>query len=135
MGYDVFVSYAHADAVVVKEVVARLRRRGMRVAMDEVVLAPGTPLIHGVEQAIRDSAHGLLVFSADSMASGWVTNEYYVLMQRSIEAGQLFIPVLIDDVPLPEFARTRFYSDLRNVTDEVFDKRMDQLAEALRAAR
>lgn len=133
--YDVFVSYSHTDAVVVKEVVARLQQRGIRVALDEVVLRPGTPLLHGVEQAIRDSSHGLLVFSMDSMASGWVTNEYYLLMQRSIETGQLFIPVVIDDVPLPEFASTRFYSDLRSVTDEMFDTRIDQLAEALRAAR
>lgn len=132
--YDVFVSYSHADAALIKNLVARLQRRGIRVALDEVVLQPGTPLIHGVEQAIRNSTHGLLVFSKASTASGWVTNEYYVLMQRSIESGQLFIPVLLEDVPLPEFALTRFYSDLRDVTEEVFDQRLDQLVEALRAA-
>ncbi|MEW9534458.1 toll/interleukin-1 receptor domain-containing protein [Microbispora sp. NPDC049125] len=131
--YDVFVSYSHEDAVLVKDLVARLERRGVRVAIDEVVMRPGTPLIHAVEQAIRDSAHGLLVFSAASTASGWVTNEYYVLMQRSIETGQLFVPVLIEDVPLPEFARSRFYSDLRDATDALLDERAGEIVEALRA--
>ncbi|MFC6080633.1 toll/interleukin-1 receptor domain-containing protein [Sphaerisporangium aureirubrum] len=134
MTYDVFVSYSHDDKNLVKDLVERLGRRGVRVVRDEVVMRPGTPLVHAVEQAIRDAAHGLLVFSEASMASGWVTNEYYVLMQRSIENGQLFIPVLADDVPLPELARSRFYSDLRDVTGEVFDQRADALAEALRVA-
>ncbi|MFC4531557.1 toll/interleukin-1 receptor domain-containing protein [Sphaerisporangium dianthi] len=132
--YDVFVSYSHDDAKLVKDLVERLRHRGIRVALDEVFMRPGTPLVHGIEKTIRESAHGLLVFSHASMASGWVTNEYYILIQRSIETGQLFIPVRTDDVPLPEFARTRFYSDLCDVGDDVFDERMDQLAEALRAA-
>ncbi|MEO3807595.1 toll/interleukin-1 receptor domain-containing protein [Sphaerisporangium sp. B11E5] len=134
VNHDVFVSYSHDDASLVRDLVEHLGCRGVGVVLDEVVMRPGVPLVHAVEQAIRDAAHGLLVFSKASVASGWVTNEYYVLMQRAIETGQLFIPVLIDDVPLPEFARTRYYSDLRDRTGETLGRRADEIAEALRAA-
>lgn len=131
-GYDVFISYAHEDGDLVRDLAERLRRRGLNIALDEVVLAPGMPLVHGVEEAIRNSSHGMLVFSPASMASGWVRNEYYLLMQRSFETGRLFIPVLVKDVDLPEFARTRFHSDLRDVSDATYDQRVTKLAEALR---
>jgi hypothetical protein len=132
--YDVFISYAHEEAELVRALADRLVRRGLRVAFDEVVMLPGKPVLHAVEQAIRESAHGLLVFSRSSLSSGWVTNEYYLLMQRSIETGRLFIPVLVHDVELPEFARTRFYCDLRESSDVILEERAESLTKALHNA-
>jgi TIR domain len=83
--YDVFVSYSHNDLDWVTEFAARLESGGLRVARDEVFLKPGDLLVHAIEQAIRESAHGILVFSRASIASGWVQQEYAALMQRSIE--------------------------------------------------
>jgi len=98
--HDVFISYSHDDIDWVASFAERLARNGFRIARDEVVIKPGDVLVHAIEQAIRDSAHGILVFSSASVASGWVRQEYATLMQRSIEKGLRFIPVVIDDVEL-----------------------------------
>ncbi len=135
--YDVFVSYSHDDADIVTDLAERLERRGIRVAYDKVLVQPGSIIFHEVEEAIRKSAHGLLVFSPASMASGPVMNEYYVLLQRSMYNGQLLIPVLVEDVKtedLPEFVKIRFYSDLRDVSDARFDQRVDEIVKAIRKA-
>jgi hypothetical protein len=130
--YDVFISYSHDDFDWVTEFAERLEREGFRVARDEVILKPGDVLVHAIEQAIRDSADGILVFSQASVASGWVQQEYAALMQRSIEDRMRFIPVVIDDVELPGFAATRYYADFRHATSTEYDRLLGKIAEALR---
>lgn len=130
--YDVFVSYSHDDGEWVREFAGRLEREGLKVARDAVVLRPGDVLLHVIEDAIRNSAHGILVFSPASLASGWVKQEYATLMQRSIEKGLRFIPVVIEDVELPEFAATRYCADFRRVTDAEYDQLVAKLVRALR---
>lgn len=131
--YDVFVSYSHDDLDWVTDFAWQLEGQGFRVARDEVVLKPGDLLVHAIEQAIRDSAHGILVFSTASVASGWVQQEYAALMQRSIQAGLRFIPVVIDDVELPGFAATRYYADFRDVSAAGYDRLIAKITEALRS--
>ncbi|MPY56984.1 toll/interleukin-1 receptor domain-containing protein [Streptomyces spongiae] len=135
--YDVFVSYGREDADWVRSFAARLRDKGLNVAYDEVVSRPGGIRVHTVETAIREAAHGLLVFSPASMNSGWVRQEYAALMQPSIESGRLFIPVVLGDVELPEFAATRYFADFRGLGDGsghdgVYERRVDEIARALR---
>lgn len=129
--YDVFISYSHDDLDWVSRFAARLEAEGFTVARDEVVLRPGDILVHAIEQAIRDSAHAILVFSPASVASGWVRQEYATLMQRSIEQGVRFIPVIIADVELPAFAAARYYVDFRHVSRAEYDKRIGAIAGAL----
>jgi TIR domain len=129
--YDVFVSYSHADIDWVRKFTQRLTDTGLQVARDEVFLGPGDVLVHAIEQAILNSAHGILVFSPESVASKWVKQEYATLMQRSIENGQLFIPVIIGDAELPAFAATRYYADFRHVSDEEYDRLISKIAESL----
>ncbi|TDC79135.1 toll/interleukin-1 receptor domain-containing protein [Actinomadura sp. 7K507] len=114
--YDAFISYSHADANWVLDFCEDLEKNGLKIARDEIFLDAGDILIHAVEKAIRDSSHGILVFSPDSLNSGWVKQEYATLMQQSIEEGRRFIPVIIKDVELPTFAATRYYADFRNIT-------------------
>jgi TIR domain len=130
--YDVFVSYSHADADWVRPFAERLEREGVHVAYDEVVLKPGDKVVHTLQQAILDSAHGLLVYSKASKASGWVDLEYETLIQQTTRTGQRFIPLLIEDVELPLFAQNFFYSDFRNVTRKQYDERIADLVKALR---
>ena len=132
--YDVFISYSHADIEWVTKFAGRLESEGFRVARDEVALKSGDILVHAIEQAIRDSAHGILVFSSASIASGWVQQEYATLMQRSIENGLRFIPVVIEDIELPVFAATRYYTDFRHVTKAEYDRLIAKISEALRGS-
>ncbi len=132
--YDVFVSYGPEDAEWVRTFAGRLGEKGLRVAYDEVVSRPGGIRVHTVEAAIRAATHGLLVFSPASVGNGWVDQEYAALMQRSIEDGVRFIPVVVGDVRLPEFAATRYFVDFRPAHDCAgYERRVDEIAEALRS--
>jgi hypothetical protein len=133
-GYDVFISYAHEDTNWATNFAGRLESCGLKVARDEVVLQPGDILVHRIEQAIRESAHGILVFSRASAASKWAGQEYASLMQRSIETGQRFIPVVIDDVDLPSFAATRYYADFRDASETDYAQMIARISAALRSA-
>ena len=131
--YDAFVSYSHADMGWVTDFTRRLEAEGLHLARDEVFLQPGDIVVHAIEQAIRDSAHGILVFSQASVSSGWVLQEYTALMRRSIEDGHRFIPVRIDDAELPEFAATRLGADFRDADDRRYNWEIARIARALRS--
>ncbi|GAA0945496.1 hypothetical protein GCM10009554_40390 [Kribbella koreensis] len=131
--YDVFVSYAHEDLDWVLGLATQLEGAGLVVARDEVILKPGDLLVHTIEEAIRDSADSILVFSPASVASGWVQQEYAALMQRSIEAHRRFIPVVIEDVELPAFAATRYYADFRDVSDTEYERVVAKIIAALQS--
>ena len=131
--YDAFISYSHADMEWVTGFTRRLTDEGLRVARDEVFLQLGDSVVHGIEQAIRDSAHGILVFSPASVSSDWVRQEYSALMRRSIEEGRRFIPVIIGDVELPEFAATRLAVDFRELGEDDYGPVIAKIAAALRS--
>jgi hypothetical protein len=132
--YDVFISYAHADEADVTRLAKALHRCGVRVALDKMFMGPAKIIVHEVDTAIRDSVHGLVVFSPDALASAWVRNEYAALMRRSIEMDRLFVPVLIRDTrvdDLPELARTRYFTDLRDASSAVYGRQVKELAVVL----
>jgi hypothetical protein len=131
--YDAFISYSHADKQWVTDFAARLADEGLRIARDEVFLQFGDDVTHSIEQAIRDSAHGILVFSPASVSSGWVRLEYSAMMRRSIENGRRFIPVIIGDVELPEFAATRLAADFRKLGADEHGPVITKIAAALRS--
>ncbi|MGK5551455.1 toll/interleukin-1 receptor domain-containing protein [Actinomadura kijaniata] len=132
--YDVYVSYAPADRNWVREFAARLQGQGVRVAYDEVLLRPGDVRVHRLEEAVRESLNGLLVFSRVSMGDGWVADEYALLIERSARTRQRFVPVVIEDVVLPEFAATRYHCDFRGLSpdDARYSEQVAQIARAVR---
>lgn len=63
-----------------------------------------------------------------------VRQEYAALMQRSIEDGVRFIPVVVGDVTLPAFAATRYHVDFRQARAGAgYERRVDEIAQALRS--
>ncbi|WP_067488511.1 tetratricopeptide repeat protein [Actinomadura hibisca] len=129
---SVFISYAPTDAAWVRALTPPLLEAGVAIAYDALVLGPGAVAVHRLEDAIRDSAAGLLITSRAALSEAWVREEYAALMRRSIEGGRRFVPVLIEDVELPEFAANRYCCDLRNADGEEFARRVSELARVLR---
>ncbi|MQY15782.1 hypothetical protein SRB5_59730 [Streptomyces sp. RB5] len=134
--YDVFIAYADTDAPWVRDFAARLTARGVRVAYDELLAQPGGVRVHTLERAIRDAAHGLLVFGPGVRDDGWVRREYAALMRRSLEnEAQRFVPVLIGDpgepLDLPEFAEVLYPADFRGADDAAYDRLCEQITRAV----
>lgn len=128
---SVFISYAHADRELVLPLAIRLRAEGFDVFIDEWGIAPGDVVTAELESAMNRSDAGIVVFSTTSVARLWVMEEYYALLFRAVIGRGRLIPVVLDDVPLPEFAGNRQAVDLRG--DEVsWRAAVDQLVAGLR---
>ncbi|MEU8207526.1 TIR domain-containing protein, partial [Streptosporangium sp. NPDC049046] len=129
---DAYISHAPRDAEWVRWLADRLRAEGLEVTYGEVLRSPGAIVVEVIEKAIRDAAHGILVLSRASLTDPWVRQAYASLVRRSVEGRQRLIPVLIEDVELPEFAADRFWVDLSSVDGHDHDRRLDELVRALR---
>lgn len=72
----VFISYSRNDEQVMRRIVTFLRRRGIKVWVDNEGLIPGTPVWEAeIEKAIIGSYAVVVVLSPDSRASEWVGRE------------------------------------------------------------
>ncbi|MBV9379354.1 MAG: toll/interleukin-1 receptor domain-containing protein [Streptosporangiaceae bacterium] len=129
--YDVFVSYAEADARWAQDLAAGLRRHGLSVFL-AAWISPGLVVLLEKEKALLESAHGVLVFSRATMAQPAVAEEYVVLLSQAHSRGGRFIPVVIDDVVLPPFAAIRQPLDFRPVSGPAYDGKVAELARAVR---
>ncbi|MFE4972747.1 toll/interleukin-1 receptor domain-containing protein [Kitasatospora sp. NPDC056651] len=129
--YDAFVSYAEVDAEAAQTLATRLRAEGLRVFLAEWI---GPGLVESLEKeaALRVTANGILLFSSATMNNAAIRDEYAVLLQRVHTGGRRFIPVLVDDVELPPFARIRRPADLRNPGSAPYDASLAALVRAVR---
>ncbi|MBU2670975.1 toll/interleukin-1 receptor domain-containing protein [Actinoplanes bogorensis] len=127
--YDVFVSYAEDDKDRATWLANGLQSRGLQVFLKEWV---GPGLIEQAEQerALDATANGVLLFSTSTMTQPDIRQEYAALLERVHTTGRRFVPVLIDDVDLPPFARIRKPLDLTDRRHD--DANLDRLAQALR---
>ncbi len=58
--YDVFISYAHADAAHVHRLAENLHNAGLEVFYDEWEIAPGDVLVHQLDRGLLNSLNGIL---------------------------------------------------------------------------
>ncbi|MCP9958011.1 toll/interleukin-1 receptor domain-containing protein [Streptomyces sudanensis] len=130
--YDVFISYAEADSESAEALASRLRAEGLRVFLAEWI-GPGLVESLEKEEALRASANGLLIFSSATMNDAAIRDEYAALLQRVHSGGRRFIPVLMEDVDLPPFARIRRPVDLRASGGRRFDEGLATLVRAVRS--
>ncbi len=94
---DVFISYAHEDRSVVRELVHSLTRAGFSVWWDRE-LAVGAELALTIERELAQARCVIVVWSIASVRSNWVIGE----SNAALDAGNL-VPIVVDDarIPLP----------------------------------
>jgi TIR domain/LGFP repeat len=125
--FDVFISYSHQDLKFTEALAERLEAAGGQVFLDKWEIVPGDVLTHRLDDGIRRSRAGILVFSPAATASRWVMEEYAAL----INSGRRFIPVLYRDTELPPIAAARVHVDFRDATDSQFELKVTELVRAL----
>jgi len=130
--WDVFVSYAHADAEWVSTLVENLSALGVRVFFDAWEIGPGSVITTKLDEGLRRSNNGVLVVSPNSVGRPWVLEEYASLLGRACSSGRLLIPVLYRDAPLPAMLKNRRSIDFRNVDAATYLARVRILAAALK---
>lgn len=117
--YNVFISYRSLNRPWVINLYDALNRAGHSVFLDQRVLVPGQPLQRSIEDALERSQSGVLVWSKESAESKWVREEYDVLRGRMRDEPDsfFFVPVRLDNAPLPAFARTQNYLNFSQYPD------------------
>src|SRR5262245_50110775 len=125
--FDVFVSYCAADNDwVCVELVPRLAKVRLRVAIETDTFIYGVPYLENVERAVRNSRFTIAVISPD-----WLTdrlaNYTQVMAQTAAVAGQIFrfVPLLIRAAKVPPAL------ELLTVADFTNPARMNAVWEAL----
>src|SRR6185437_11897109 len=133
-GWDVFVSYGHEDAGWVRVLAGNLHRAGFDVFLDEWELVGGDRFAGRLEEAIRNSASGVLVVSPHALSRPWVQEEYEALLRQAVEQpGRRLIPVLYADAELPVFLGNRLWVDFRGMatTGPQYEARLGELVRYL----
>jgi len=133
--FDAFISYGHQDQAWVHTLAENLQRAGLRVFLDAWEILPGDVVVHQLERGLLSSRNGVLVVSPASVTRPWVQQEYAVMVERAVQGSQRLIPVLLGDVEVPPFAATRLWVDFRGADGPEYQRRVRQLAVALRSER
>jgi len=134
--YDVFISYARADAPEwVRTLAETLHRKGFEAFWDGWEIGPGDVLVHELDRGLLASRNGVLVVTKSAFARPFVRAEYAAMMTRAIEGRQRLIPVLLDDVELPPLLASRVWIDFRGADGPEYEHKVDELARALRGEK
>jgi tetratricopeptide (TPR) repeat protein len=116
--WNVFLSYRSVNRPWVLNLYDILRQQGQQVFIDQCVLKPGDPLIKRLQDALKTSQAGMLIWSRSTSDSEWVAREYETLETLSTEkTGFHFVPVALDGSKLPLFASNRIYLDFSSYPD------------------
>lgn len=83
-------------------------------------------------EGIDAAANGILIFSRTSVAQREVMDDYAALLGRVHNGGKRFIPVLIDDVPLPTFARIRRPVNFTPAESGTYEQKVIRLLKAVK---
>jgi len=126
--YDAFISYADADEDKAEWLAQGLRARGLRIFLAKWIDV-GLVEYAEKERALADSANGILLFSSTTMSRPDIRDEYAALLQRVHSSGRRFVPVVVEKVELPPFARIRRPLDLVDRGNEAVA--LDELARAI----
>lgn len=125
--FDVFLCHNSEDKAGVKRIGEELKKRGLKVWLDEWELRPGLPWQRALEEQI-ESIKSAAVFVGESGMGPWQKMETEGFLGEFVERGCPVIPVILDGCPkepkLPVFLRGFAWVDLRKGT---FKEGIDKL--------
>jgi hypothetical protein len=111
----VFLSHSHADKPFVRRLASHLRHHGHIVWIDEAEILVGDSLITKIGEGLDRVEYVLAVLSKTSVKSEWVKKELDIAMNKEIGAKRVVVlPILLDDVDLPQFLVGKKYADFRD---------------------
>jgi hypothetical protein len=101
--YDVFVSYHHSDAPLVRDLVQALKKHHLTVWYDDESIRAGESFMRGVEEALEQSQVFLCVISPNYVASQWGSFEFGVALGRAASSPKTtyILPVLVKPAVAP----------------------------------
>lgn len=112
---DVFLSHNSEDKPYAKSLATALQLVGCQVWLAAWKIRPGDSILGTVNEGLEQFDIFLLVWSSSAAASRWVEFEVNSALTRAIHNPSCkFIPVILDDTPLPPIIQDIAYSDARD---------------------
>jgi hypothetical protein len=130
--YDVFISYGREDIDWVRTLAENLYRAGLEVFFDEWDILAGDIIGLRREEGLRTATAGIVVLSPNSVRPAWVNEEYFALLERATGGQHRLIPVLLGEVELPPFVKSRKYIDFCGADKFTYRRRFEELVGAVR---
>jgi small GTP-binding protein len=120
VAWDVFLSHSSKDISPARELAGKLRRSGLRVWWNESI-KPGQDWNEQIREALASSRTIVFFMSKNAFASEWVNLEWQTSLFRDpANQKRRFVPLLLEDTPIPEpLARYR-YIDWRDRSSESY---------------
>ena len=116
--FDVFLSHNSVDKKWVIKLKEDLERYGVSVWLDKDEIRPGDLFAKALEQGLSEAGSVALIISPESVASGWVEEEYYraLSLTKKPEAPLQLIPVILRTAEIPSFIESRTHVNFKDET-------------------
>lgn len=127
----VFVSHASEDSDrFARRFAERLRAGGCRVWFDEWEILPGDSLVDKVfDEGLKNADTMVIVLSVNSVDKPWVREELNAGFLKRLEGRCRLIPVVLDDVDVPEAMRSTVWQKIRDL--DSYDEELDRILRAI----
>ena len=94
MIHDVFISHATEDKEsFVNELVEELKKRNVKVWVDDLKIKWGDPLRKSIDEGLKKSRFGIVVISKHFIAKGWTQYELDGLFEKEMSGGKVILPI------------------------------------------
>lgn len=114
----IFISHSSPDKEFVRHLTDRIEEEGFSPWLDERDLIVGDPLPETIAEALQSARVVLVVISRASVASRWLRYELNIATERMIKGECRVIPIVVDDVRLPNEVRALLYANCRESLDQ-----------------
>jgi hypothetical protein len=125
-----FISYAHEDQVLARDIAYGLQAADLGVEIDEEMLAGGDSIINRVAEGTKQVEFVIALVSRHSVGSNWCKYELALAMTDEVTLpGTKVIPVKVDNVEMPALLRDKLYRSIdRDGVDGVVKKLVADIA-------
>jgi hypothetical protein len=112
----VFLSHAHADKPIVRQIAAGLGKHGIDVWIDDAELSIGDSLVAYIERGLDSADFVVFFLSTASVNSQWARQELNIAISRQASGsrGAVVLPVMLEDAEIPALLRDVMYLDMRS---------------------
>jgi len=91
--WDAFISYAHEDHELARDIAEALEARGLKVWIDETALQIGDSLRRAIERGISASRFGIVILSQSFFAKNWPQTELSGMFALEQDGRKIILPV------------------------------------------
>ncbi|MGB7056318.1 MAG: TIR domain-containing protein [Geitlerinemataceae cyanobacterium] len=131
--FDVFLAHNSQDKPQVRAIAAKLKRRGLKVWLDEEQIPPGRPFQDVIQQALQNVRCAAIFISPKGLGK-WQVLESRSLLTRFVDADIPVIPILLPGVEgIPEdllFLKELNYVKFESGIDDI--EALDKLESGIR---